>query len=562
MSTESALLGVVDVEMIPHVVLGLYMIMLLGIGVAGYLKSKASEEDYFLAGRRQGAIVTTLTIMATFFSSGAMLGVPGLVYKEGMAFVFFALNLPLAGAAIYILGSRIWKLGKARGYVTQADLLTDYYGGSSLLRVLVALVGFLYVLPYIIMQIKAGGYLAQRMFPDAKAIELLGVQFDAFRAGAAALSLLTMLYVLVGGMRTVAWTDVIQGSLLLAGMIIAGVATVVAMNGPKAFMRQLTELPHEALSIPGPSGIWSPWKLMTLCIFASLASMIQPGQWMRYYAASSTVILKKSALVFALVLPPCFLFGVMLVGLGARALYPPAVIEGDLTPHEMIGSRTNEFDQVVVAMVQEQVPALMGPALGAVVVSIILVAIIAASMSTADSNLHALSAVMTRDIFGRFIRPKASEKERAWFGRGIIVVTTGLALWLVDLDKTNPDLKPLAMIAQLMFVAMAFSCQLLPVTLDILFIRKGTSAGAIAGISSGILAVFFFTPFPGMLMGQSAGAAVTAITGPMEALFDIGFCGLMVNVAVFVIVSRLTTPPPPDHVKTFENDLKDKSRRP
>ena len=236
-------------------------------------------------------------------------------------------------------------------------------------------------------------------------IQVLGVPFDAFRAGAAALSLVTMLYVLVGGMRSVAWTDVIQGSLLATGMIIAGVATVVAMNGPKAFMQRLTELPPEALTIPGPSGIWSPWRLITLCVFASLASMIQPGQWMRYYSAKSTLILKKSAMVFALVLPPCFLFGVMLVALGGRALYPPRVVDGDLTPHEMVGSRTNEFDQVVVAMVQEHVPTLMGPLLGALIVSIILVAIIAASMSTADSNLHALSAVMTRDIFGRFIRP-------------------------------------------------------------------------------------------------------------------------------------------------------------
>ena len=67
MSAELFLLGIVDMGIIPHVVLGLYMIMLLGLGLAGYLKGKASEEDYYLAGRRQGVIVTTLTIMATFF---------------------------------------------------------------------------------------------------------------------------------------------------------------------------------------------------------------------------------------------------------------------------------------------------------------------------------------------------------------------------------------------------------------------------------------------------------------------------------------------------------------
>ena len=136
------------------------------------------------------------------------------------------------------------------------------------------------------------------------------------------------------------------------------------------------------------------------------------------------------------------------------------------------------------------------------------------------------------------------------------MATTLLALWLVDLDKTNPDLQPLAMIAQLMFVAMAFSCQLLPVTVDILFIRKGTSAGAIAGVAMGILAVFCFTPFPAMLAGKTAESVISEVTGPMQALFDIGFCGLLVNVAVFVVVSRLTKPLAPEHVKSFENDLR------
>ena len=433
-------------------------------------------------------------------------------------------------------------------------MIADYYGGSAVLRLLVALVGFLYVIPYIVIQIRAGGYLAQRLFPDASGVMWMGQEYGAYELGTIALSVLTMLYVLIGGMRSVAWTDVIQGLLLLSGMLIAGLATVVAMGGVGSYFDQIKQLPPEALSVPGPSGAWSPWKLLTICIFASLATMIQPGQWMRYYAAKSTQTLQRSALIFAVVLPGCFLFGVMVVSLGARAMYPPAMVDGVLLPHPIIGSSAGEFDQVVVAMLQEQVPLLLGAGLGAIVVSVILVSVMAASMSTADSNLHALSAVLTRDVYDRFLRPKASERERAWFGRSVIVVATLFSLWLVGLGGSNPNFAPLALIASLMFVAIAFSCQLLPLAIDCLFLRRGTSVGAIWGVISGLLVVFLFTPFPTMMLGSDVTDSWTGVTRQLSSLFDIGFCGLVVNAAVFVGVSRFTKAPSTEHVAAFARD--------
>ncbi|MCP4847272.1 MAG: hypothetical protein GY899_04910, partial [Verrucomicrobiaceae bacterium] len=73
-----------DLGRAPHVVLVCYLLILLGLGILGYLRGKATEEDYYLAGRGQGLLVTSLTIMATFFSGVALLGFPGMVYEHGV----------------------------------------------------------------------------------------------------------------------------------------------------------------------------------------------------------------------------------------------------------------------------------------------------------------------------------------------------------------------------------------------------------------------------------------------------------------------------------------------
>jgi len=576
-----ALAAVTDFGYVPHAVLGCYLLALIGIGVVGFLRSKATEEDYYLAGRRQGFIVTALTCMATFFSSFALLGAAGVVYKDGLAYFLFALNLPVSGGAVYILGSRISRLGRAKGYVTPADMVADYYGSSVALRILVALVGFLYVVPYVVMQIRAGGYLADRMFPDVRPVTILGDRWDMFALGSTAMSIIMMLYIIVGGMRSVAWADVVQGTLLMLGMVLAGLATMAALGGVGGYFREVSKLPTESLSLPGLSGAWPAWKLMTVCMFASSASMIQPGQWMRYYAARSSNTLRRSALIFAALLGCCYLFGIMFVGLGAKRLYPLHDDQGrycfkvaannpqtekvkkwidpktqkvdwkNLLPNPRVGQKPEEVDQVVIAVIQDErhgLPKLLGP-IGVVVACIILVAILAASTSTADSNLHALSGVLTRDVYDRFVHPGAGQKERAWVGRGIIVAATLLALWLVHKSKWDPYFQPLQLIAKLGFVAMGFSCQLLPITIDMLFVRRGTRPGAIAGMIAGIGVVFFFTPFPQMMTG-AAGAAgkVYSLFDELKRLFDIGFCGFVVNVAVFFLVSLFTKRPDPQRV--------------
>ena len=173
--------------------------------------------------------------------------------------------------------------------------------------------------------------------------------------------------------------------------------------------------------------------------------------------------------------------------------------------------------------------------LGAVLAALILVAIMAAAMSTADSNLHALSALLTHDVYDQFLRPHASQRERTWVGRAIIALATLLALALV-LASRHSESNPLSMIVVLGLLAIAFSTQLLPMTVDMLYLQWGTRQGAIAGVAVGLVVIFILSPFFPMVFGQS-GQGLIAL---MKRSIDIGAWALFFNAATFVVVSAYT----------------------
>ena len=535
----------------PYIVLTFYLVGLLGLGVISLLRSRRAdnaETDYYLAGRGQGVVVTSLTIMATYFSSFAILTFPGWMYEGGIAPMLYALNLPVAAAAIYLLGNRIRRIGRKRGYITPTDMVTDYYGDSSIVRGLVALTGALYVIPYVIMQIKGGGLLADGLFREIEHINLLGWRITMEDAGVAALSLVTMVYVIIGGMRSVAWTDVMQGIILLSAMVLSGVAVMYALEGPSGFFSRVSsELGGDLLTVPEPGDAnpHNTWKLLTFCAFASLASIIQPAQWMRFYAARDSATLRRSAIAFSTILPICFIFGVFLVGLGGRVLYEPQIIEG--TMHLTDGSKV---DQVLIHVIQDYFPEMFG-AVGIVLVALILVAVMAASMSTADSNLHALSAIATRDLY-QPLKKNSSGRERTWIGRLVIVLATIIAATITFMGKDQKGL--LDTITAFFFLAMAFSAQLLPITIDILFLRRGSRTGAIAGLAAGLLTVCLFPPLGKMILGETS--SLLKGTSNLKALFDVGMCGIIVNALVFTIVSRFSPTPDQNHREAFARDLK------
>lgn len=137
-------------------------------------------------------------------------------------------------------------------------------------------------------------------------------------------------------------------------------------------------------------------------------------------------------------------------------------------------------------------------------------------------------------MYDHFIRPDASQAERTWVGRGIIAVATVVALVLVLVGRYSAN-NPLGMIVILGLLAIAFATQLLPVTLDMLFIRQGTRAGAIWGMVTGLMVVFALSPFFFMFVGNFMDDTLRA----MKRLFDVGAWGLVGNALVFALISAI-----------------------
>lgn len=527
---------------IPCAVLIAYLALLLFLGWLGYRRSREDEEDYYLAGRQQGWTISALTIMATFFSSFALLGAPGMVYREGVVFALVSLNVPVAGFCVYLFGVKIWRLGRARGYVTPADMICDHYGSAFVLRILTVIVGALFVIPYVMMQLKAGGDLAAVMFRDYT---------HSFETGACVLAVITAAYIMIGGMRSVAWTDAIQCLLLIAGMFLAGIAMVHSLGGLDEFAAQVRDLPEKSLTMPGNTGFWKLPMLFTICVLMPIGGILQPAQWMRFYSARDAATLRRSALVFIVILTGSFLFGIMLVGLGGQVLFPLGEsVTGGVQPHAEVG----RYDQVLVVIIRETLPEILGPALGLTLASGVIVAIMAAAMSTADSNLHALSALVTRDLYGRFVRPRASERERVWVGRLVILASTLGALWLLLLGQREDSSIAgfMQMIVDLALFAVAFSVQLLPITVDMLYIRRGTKWGAVAGLVVGLVVAFCFTRLFPTLVSLIAGQATLEDPSFLKAVLEAvnqaktalpihaTAWGLIPNILIFFLVSLVT----------------------
>ncbi len=462
----------------------LYLALTLVIGAVANRRMSTSAEDFLLYGRKAGPFVLYLTVVATYHSAFAFLGSGGFFYTHGIGFWAAGTWTILVGAITYVLGTRIWALGKRFGYVTPADMLADFYNSEGV-RVAVAAISVVFTILYIQVQAQGLGYI----------LETASGGRIPFAWGTALLLTVAAAYLMAGGLRAVYWTDVIQG-LWMYVAVWAGalVLTYELFGSPSELWRRLAQERPDLLTLPGPKGFFTPgmWTGMTIAL--SFGVVFQPHMLIRYFSSASARTLKLLGATTPIYLMTLFI-PTALVGLGGALALPGL----------------EQPDRVFPELLLSHAPAWL--------TGLILAGATAAAMSTLDSILHSNMTVLTRDVYQRYVAPKASQAHLILAGRVIV-----LGLLVVGFLLSVASSQLLVVIVTL---SGAGALQLMPAILGVCFPARRTLSrvGVLAGLGAGMAVLYLATVAMPHPLGIHGGLWALAANWIVALAFSRGFPG-------------------------------------
>src|SRR5690554_68666 len=458
-------------------IIAAFMIIPLLVGVVSARKSQGTSEDFFVQGRAMGSVAVFFTVAATWWSAFAFLGSNATFYTSGPVYLTaLAWNL-LFGFMYYWVGKRVWFLGKRFNYLTPSDLMGDFYN-SEALRILVVLITLVFTVPYLQIQLTGGAYL----------IEVASGGAIPFWLAALLFYFIIIVYVWIGGIRAIAWTDVIYGALLFFNMMYAGYYISQLVGGPAALFAQLQQSSPDHLTMPGPNGNMGYSMWFSLFVIVAIGAFMGPQIWLRMYSVKSGRLF--NLMPFLLGLAAFAYFGSVLTG------YTGVLLEPGL----------ENADQILPVMLMNYAPYLLA--------SLIMAAGAAAAMSTANSQIHAVSTVVTMDIYQRYVNRKASQARIVTIGR-LSLVAFSLAAYILAL--TVPGL-----LVTIGIAALAGTAQLIVPTIGAITWRRAHPMAAFWGLLTGVLCVLVLTYGP-------------TVSNPLG--LHAGIWGLLLNGGLFVGLS-------------------------
>ena len=365
-----------------------YLILVLYIGVTFFgslvgTRKTNTPEGYFLANRNLNTLSLFFTILATNFSAFYFLGFAGEAYRVGYSYyIVMALGTSLACLSFYVIGSPVWKLGKEKGYITPSELVLDQTGSRTLSR-LFAIIMILFTFPYLALQIVGAGYILE---------SITNGEIPYF-TGATILTVVTIVYVLLGGMHSVAKTDLKQGMIMVVLMFAAVFSIAQSLGGLTEANKAVFEIQPELFSRVGKGNTYTPQKWFSLLLFWFFCIPMFPQLFMRFYVAKNLDNLKKSALLYAFI-PLVISLLPVIIGVLSHLTFPN--LEG------------KEADQILPMMLLEHSSKWFA--------ALVMTGALAAFMSTLDSQLLALSTIASRD-FSSSNSPEVSLKRQVNIGR-------------------------------------------------------------------------------------------------------------------------------------------------
>jgi len=464
-----------------------YLLILISVGYLTHRHSHHADlDDFYLAGRNLGGFVLLLTLYATQYSGNTLLGYPGEAFQLGFAWVM-SVGFMMAIIVVYLLfAPQLQRIAKQKHFITPGDWITYRFNSPSLT-----------LIANVLLVAAISNYLLAQLMAMGHVTEGLSGGSIPYWAGVLLLTFVVIIYETVGGMRAVAWTDCVQGLMLLVGLIGLLIAVGPTPDHLANLTNEIARTSPEKVAVPS-------WEIsrnwFSTIILIGFSGAVYPHAIQRIYAARSTRALKRAFSV--MVFLPLVTTGVIFI-VGILAI-------GELDA----GGDPDQVMPMLLTTWADRSVLLYGLSV------VVITAIIAAVMSTADSVLLSLSSILAKDIVGTTILKGASEerltnvgKMLSWVVVGVLVVialSPRVTLWVL----TEIKMEILAQVAPLFVLGVSWA-------------RLTTEAA-----------------FTGMLAGCATYVGLLIVGHPEVWNIHAGVVGLGVNVVCCYLITTLQVRPP------------------
>ncbi|HSR62159.1 MAG TPA: sodium:solute symporter family protein, partial [Gammaproteobacteria bacterium] len=347
--------------------LSAYLLSLILVGWIGYrARREDTLSDFYLAGSGFGLIVLFLTLYATQYSGNTLFGYTGKAYRIGFSWIMSVQFMTAIIVCYLLIAPRLYQKARERGYITPVDYLQDRFA-SGAISILATIILIVVLSNYLLAQLMAMGRAMQGMSETQPDL--------AYQYGVILLTLIIVIYGTLGGIRAVAWTDAIQGLVLLLGFGIL-ITLVVKQYGHISSVTNQILTSGDPLIVekakPPDADRLREW--FSYIVMIGLGSVLYPQAIQRLYAARSAKVLRWSLAIMAFMPLMTALIATMI---GVYAIVNIPGLEGAAS------------DQVLARILGE---IQQGSVFGYWLVVLLLAAILAAMMSTADSALLSISS--------------------------------------------------------------------------------------------------------------------------------------------------------------------------
>ena len=456
-----------DTQPIPFGSGGLLFLLcyFLGMIAIGWFSQRAREHntlrDFYLGGSGVGWWVLLLTLFATQYSGNTMFGFSGKAYRVGFSWIT-SVHFMTAIIVGYLLYAPILHpLSKQHGFITPTDFLHHRFGHTGV-----------NILAPLVMILALGNFLLAQLMAMGRALQGLTTlpPSQAYILGVLLLAAIMLIYETMGGFRAVAWTDVIQGLILMTGFAALLYMIWDKYGGIAEATHALQASVHKGdLAKIRPPETLGVIRWLSYLILFGLGASLYPQAIQRIYAARTHQELRISLAAMAF-LPLFTALVVVLVGVTGAAFKP--------------GLSDIQSDQILTLLLRDvQESSLLGASLVVVLFS----AILGALMSTADSCLLTISSIVTKDVYLRFISPGASESSLTLLGKWLSWIVVGLLAALAIYLNTLPGKPTLVKLLDLKFDMLV---QLAPAFMLSLYWKGLTGRGVFTGILGGLGVTF------------------------------------------------------------------------